>query len=877
MPMKNLYKNIFSFLLAAGCVSLNAQTTTFSYTGAVQTFTVPPCVTTINVDVMGASGAANGPTSGGLGGRVQATVPVTPGEVLNIYVGQAGINSLNLPAGSYNGGGGVYSYSACGSAGTGGGASDIRRNPYSTNDRLVVAGGGGGAGGYVAGNQTYPGGNGGGLTALDGTPWPTWPNSGGKGGSQIAGGASGVACCSCPTYTTAGIFFQGGNGSGDCAGGGGGGGGYYGGGGSCFAGGGGGSSYTAPGVTSVTHTQGFQNGNGSIVITCIPGTPPSPSSITGSTAFCAGTTTTFSISTVIGATSYTWSVPAGSTINSGQGTTSINVTLGSTSGNISVTANNSCGSSAPTNLAITINTAPNVGFTSSPGTTVCSGTSVTLSGTGATTYSWTGGISNAVPFVAISTNSYTVTGSDAIGCTNTATVSITVNPLPTVGSTSSPSSPVCSGTSVTLSGTGASSYSWSGGITNGVPFSAVSTTTYTVTGTDANGCTNTSTATVTVNPLPNVTATAGSPSICIGNSTIVSASGASTYVWDFGGTLQTENVSPTSATTYTVTGTDANGCTNTATVSIAVNPLPTVSLGPDISQCMGNVMLDAQNPGATYLWSSSATTQTIIVSSSGTYYVVVTDANGCSNSDTINVNFNAGPIVDLGNDITQCGGTVLLDAGNVGSTYLWNTNAVTQTISVSTSGTYSVVVTNSSGCTGSDSVNVTINPLPAVSGTSTATTMCLSDAAATLTGTPTGGTWSGPGVSGSSFNPAAAGAGTQTATYTYIDSLGCTNTATVVITVNGCASVTESNLASGVTVFPNPNNGTFIISVNASIGEMQIEMTDMQGRIIYSSNEKNVQSGFTKQIFLDEIASGIYILKLTTNADQRLEKISVEK
>ncbi len=255
-------KRLFLLLGAVGLSSgLFAQTTTFSYTGSLQTYTVPAGVTSITVDVLGAKGG-NGPTaSGGLGGRVQGIVPVTPGEILNIYVGQAGMNSLNAPT-TYNGGGSAISYAACGTAGSGGGASDIRRSPYSLNDRLVVAGGGGG-GGYQGGS----GGNGGGLTGQDGVPFPSWPNSGGKGGTPTTGGAAGTACCSCPTYTTAGAFLQGGNGSGDCAGGGGGGGGWYGGGGSCFAGGGGGSSYTGATVTSVIHTQGFQSGNGQIAIT----------------------------------------------------------------------------------------------------------------------------------------------------------------------------------------------------------------------------------------------------------------------------------------------------------------------------------------------------------------------------------------------------------------------------------------------------------------------------------------------------------------------------------------------------------------------------------------------------------------------------------
>ncbi|MFQ5335182.1 MAG: T9SS type A sorting domain-containing protein, partial [Flavobacteriales bacterium] len=152
-----------------------------------------------------------------------------------------------------------------------GGASDIRLNGNTLSDRIVVAGGGGGAGGINY--QALYGGAGGGLTGGDGLNWNTWPNAGGKGGTQTAGGAAGIACCSCPTYTTAGSLGQGGNGSGDCAGGGGGGGGYYGGGGACFSGGGGGSSYTDTIVYNVVHTQGYQNGDGMIILTYDPNAP----------------------------------------------------------------------------------------------------------------------------------------------------------------------------------------------------------------------------------------------------------------------------------------------------------------------------------------------------------------------------------------------------------------------------------------------------------------------------------------------------------------------------------------------------------------------------------------------------------------------------
>ncbi|MCC7301235.1 MAG: T9SS type A sorting domain-containing protein [Bacteroidia bacterium] len=248
-------------------VALFAQTTlTFNYTGSVQTFVVPANVYLLSVDAFGGQGADNGPAPGGLGGRVQALISVNPGDILNIYVGGAGINSLSQPASAFDGGGGVYSYTSCGTAGTGGGGTDIRFNGTTLSDRIVVAGGGGGAGGYVSGNQTYAGGAGGGLIGGDGVIWPSWPQSAGGGGTQSVGGAGGIACCSCPQYTTGGALGVGGNGSGDCAGGGGGGGGYYGGGGSCFGGGGGGSSYTGTNVTQVVHTQGYQTGNGIVII-----------------------------------------------------------------------------------------------------------------------------------------------------------------------------------------------------------------------------------------------------------------------------------------------------------------------------------------------------------------------------------------------------------------------------------------------------------------------------------------------------------------------------------------------------------------------------------------------------------------------------------
>lgn len=206
-------------------------------------FKVPTGVTSITVDARGAAGATNGSIAAGKGGRVQTTLSVTPGDTLYFHVGVAGSGT----SGGYVGGGN-------GPQGQGGGgATDIRTSGNAIADRLVVAGGGGGGGGLTG----YTGGNGGGTT---GGSAP----SGGTGGTQSAGGTSGGALGAGGSASSSGC---------------GGGGGYYGGGASTSNtyGGGGGSSFThATLCSSTTHTQGYQSGNGSLVIsyTVTTGTAP---------------------------------------------------------------------------------------------------------------------------------------------------------------------------------------------------------------------------------------------------------------------------------------------------------------------------------------------------------------------------------------------------------------------------------------------------------------------------------------------------------------------------------------------------------------------------------------------------------------------------
>jgi|GEM_PF-1703041 len=383
--------------------------------------------------------------------------------------------------------------------------------------------------------------------------------------------------------------------------------------------------------------------------------PSQPVSISGATALCSGAAASYSITPVSGATSYTWSLPGGWTGSSS--TTSINATAGAGSGNITVTANNSCGSSAVQTLAVTAGNPVVSASASSP--SICAGDSTSLTGSGATNYSWMpGSLSGTSVSVSPAGNTtYTVIGTDANGCADTNTVAVTVNALPSVSANAS-SSTICAGASTSLTGNGATTYSWMPGSLSGISVSVspTSSTTYTVSGTDANGCADTGTVSVTVNALPTISANASASSICTGASTSLTANGATTYSWMPGSLSGTPvAVSPTGNTTYTVSGTDANGCVNTETVSVTVNALPNVSYVESQSTVCINwtpLTLSAGSPaGGTYSGTGVSGNQFDPASAgTGTWNIVYTysDGNGCADSITqqITVDLCTGSLAD---------------------------------------------------------------------------------------------------------------------------------------------------------------------------------------------------------------------------------------
>ena len=453
--------------------------------------------------------------------------------------------------------------------------------------------------------------------------------------------------------------------------------------------------------------------------------------------------------------------------------------LGTTTYTVTGTDANGC--SNTDQVDVLVNPLPVVGAGADQ--VVCDGESVTLNGSGAVSYVWDNGVTDGVSFVpALGMTTYTVTGTDANGCSNTDQVDVLVNPLPVV--VAGADQVVCDGESVTLNGSGAVSYVWDNGITDGVSFvQAVGTNTYTVTGTDANGCSNTDQVDVLVNPLPVVDAGVDQV-VCDGESVTLNGSGAVSYVWDNGVTDGVSFVPALGTTTYTVTGTDANGCSNTDQVDVLVNPLPVVGAGADQVVCDGESVALNGSGAVSYVWDNGVTDGVSFVPALGTttYTVTGTDANGCSNTDQVDILVNPLPVVDAGADQTVCDGESVTLNGSGAVSYVWD-NGITDGVSfvqVLGTNTYTVTGTDANGCSNTDQVDVLVNPLPVVDAG--ADQVVCDGESVTLSGAgAVGYVWDNGVADGVSFVPAL---GTTTYTVTGTDASGCSNTDQVDVLVN---------------------------------------------------------------------------------------------
>ncbi|BDS14327.1 T9SS type A sorting domain-containing protein [Aureispira anguillae] len=548
-------------------------------------------------------------------------------------------------------------------------------------------------------------------------------------------------------------------------------------------------------------------------------TNPSPTvTINASaTTICEGDPVTL---TAQGANSYSWD-------NSVMNGTAFSPT---TSGTYTVigTATNGC--TDTTSVTVTVDPSPNVQINASA-TSICVGDAVTLSGTGATTYNWNNGVVDGAAFTPTTTNTYTVVGTANNGCTDTEQITIDVNSLPTVIANAT-GTVICQGETVTLTGSGAISYSWDNGVTNGVAFTPTGNTTYTVIGTDANGCENTDQITVNfVNTAPpTATISAASNQICQGTTTlltgVVDAANGETIAWYYNGTIiggaNSATYSASQAGSYYNIVTNSSGCTTeSATENITFYPQPQAAFSTSAANFCGGtgtITITANTiAGASYAWLNNGaliggqTQPTLSVSSPGSYQLVVTSADGCLDTSSIfapiNANFPQITVTAPAN--SYCVGSNLTLTANleVGATYTWllNGNSITSpilennSIAINNSGTYTVEVTNSDGCTAvSNSFVVTENPLPTATISSTATSFCTGSsinlsanfiAGASYEWFLNGNSLGTPTVEDTSWSATSGG------NYTVVINDGCSNTSNVINLTTLSAPAAAGNIS----------------------------------------------------------------------------------
>ncbi|MCR9174001.1 MAG: M43 family zinc metalloprotease [bacterium] len=531
--------------------------------------------------------------------------------------------------------------------------------------------------------------------------------------------------------------------------------------------------------------------------------------------------------------------------------------------------------------------------TASASQAICPGENATITATGGGTYDWSDGFAsigtNASETVSPSvTTQYSCLVTDGLGCQTTVYTTVNVNtPIPPTISASG-STTICAGTTVDLTSSTPTGNVWSTGETSST-ITVGTAGNYTVTSDDVNGCPATSAPfTVTVNAAPSIASGAVTdPNACGTATGSIEVTGPSngSITWtgtssgNSGGSVSLPyTISGLAAGSYNITLVDGNGCTSNLLAQPLNDPnppaTPTISNSGALTFCDGgSVTLTSSYTGAGNSWTTGETTDNITVTTSQTISVTYTDMSGCSSTSTsVTVTVNPlpnPPTITPNGSTTICDGETVTLSSSQGTGNVWSTGETTQDIDVTTSGTYDVEYTNMNGCSATSApITITVNPLPTVS-LGALNQVCDYTPSFTLSGgTPAGGTYSGPGVTGGDFDPATAGLGTHTITYEYTDGNGCTNTATQDILVDPCVSVDEVT-QNGLQIYPNPTDNEIFVELE---GEFSYTIQDARGRLITDGSANDKAS-----ISLRNLETGVYFINVTDKASGTISTTRVVK
>ncbi|MEO0042219.1 MAG: hypothetical protein RL329_1667, partial [Bacteroidota bacterium] len=422
------------------------------------------------------------------------------------------------------------------------------------------------------------------------------------------------------------------------------------------------------------------------------------------------------------------------------------------------------------------------------------------------------------------------------------------------------------GDSSVLTASGGATYMWSTGEAT-ASITAKTAGIYKVKVANAAGCMDSTMVTVALNARPTVAIANNRPTtFCVGDSTVLTASGGATYAWSTG--AASADITARTAGTYKVIVTNAGGCVDSSMIAITTNARPTAAIAGATAICAGDSTVLTASGGATYAWSTAATSASVHVKTAGTYKVTVTNAAGCVDSTSRMIAVNARPSAGLSviGVSTFCqGDSAVLRARN-GVTYRWTTPAGLKTDSIvvaKTSGNYKVVVANAAGCTDSVDITITVNPKPIAAFTATSL-----GGNATFTNTSTNGntySWNFGDTTSLGTTANATHAYRYNGTYTVkliVTSAGnCRDSVTNTITIT---KVGNNELLKNLNalVYPNPTSDNLFIefrdlTLNFHTGDY-ISVTDAFGREIH----RQAINGHRVEMITENWAAGLYMIQV---------------
>jgi len=448
-------------------------------------------------------------------------------------------------------------------------------------------------------------------------------------------------------------------------------------------------------------------------------------------------------------------------------------------------------------------------------TTICFGDSVVIGGNptaiDGTIYSWTPAslivdpsVSNPNVFPSVTTTFYVITANDT--CSGLDSVIVHVNLLPIIDAGNDVE--ICIGDSTQLLANGGTSYLWAPSITltdeaiaNPMAF-PTDTTEYIVNATDINGCASSDTISVIVNTLPSPFA-GNDAAICVGDTTTLTATGGLNYSW-----TPTNNLSnslnaitqafPIITTEYIATITDTNGCIQSDSILVTVNELPIGDAVADITICNGDSTQLNASGGDTYVWTPNTDLSNPNIADpwansivTTNYVVLITDINGCMDTDSVVVTVYSLPNISAGSDIQICIGdtTQLLVTG--GDSYLWtpetglsDDTSSNPTVTINDTTDYIVTGTDVNSCINSDTVSVIINPLP-IADAGNNVNICIDDTIQLIASGGISYNWTNEAFLDDDlvFNPNATPDTTMQFIVSVTDSNTCINTDSVIVSV----------------------------------------------------------------------------------------------